>query len=77
MVQATSLGKTIDTLKKQQDDTLAVIHKIKEEKLAKEAQTRKTQYTLNTIERLSQDQKTQENIWDTRNNELQKQETEL
>ena len=34
MVQATSLGKTIDTLKKQQDDTLAVIQKIKEEKYA-------------------------------------------
>ena len=77
MVQATSLGKTIDTLKKQQDDTLAVIQKIKEEKLAKESQIRKTQYTLNSIERLSQDQKTQENIWNTRSNELQKQEIEL
>ncbi len=77
MVQATSLGKTIDTLKKQQEDTSIAINKIKEEKLAKESQTRKTQYTLNSIERLSQDQKTQENIWNTRSNELQKQEAEL
>ena len=77
MVQATTLGKTIDTLKKQQDDTLAVIQKIKEEKLAKESQIRKTQYTLNSIERLSQDQKTQENKWNSGNNELQKQEAEL
>lgn len=77
MVQATSLGKTIDTLKKQQEDTSIAINKIKEEKLAKESQIRKTQYTLNSIERLSQDQKTQENIWNTRSNELQKQEIEL
>lgn len=65
MARATSLGETIDTLKKKQSDSLAIINKIKEEKLAKESQTRKTQYTLNTIERLAQEQKTQEDIWNT------------
>ncbi len=63
MIRATSLGETIDTLKKKQSDTLSVMNKIKEDKLAKESQTRKTQYTFNTIERLAQEQKTQENIW--------------
>lgn len=63
MVRATSLGEIIDTLKKKQSNTLTIINKIKEEKLAKESQTRKTQYTLNTIERLSQEQKTQEDLW--------------
>ena len=77
MVRATSLGETIDTLKKKQSNTLTIINKIKEEKLAKESQTRKTQYTLNTIERLVQEQKTQENIWSVWDDELQKQEAEL
>lgn len=77
MVRATSLGETIDTLKKKQSSTLAIINKIKEDKLAKESQTRKTQYTLNTIERLTQEQKTQEDLWNIWNNEVQKQETEL
>ncbi len=62
MVRATSLGETIDTLKKKQSNTLTIINKIKEDKLAKESQTRKTQYTLNTIERLAQEQKTQEDL---------------
>jgi len=62
MVRATSLGETMDTLKKKQSSTLAIINKIKEDKLAKESQTRKTQYTLNTIERLAQEQKTQEDL---------------
>lgn len=77
IVQAASISGKIDTLKKEQEIVLSTLNKIKEEKSAKESQIRKTSYTFTVIEKLTKDQKTQEDIWNRQNEEQAKQESEL